>query len=41
LVPDNGETGEVTLPRQTEPGGKLGHHLEEGHDEEEAQAVRG
>ena len=29
------------LAHQTESGDKLGHHLEEGYDEEEAQAVHG
>jgi hypothetical protein len=29
----------VTLPRQT--GGKFGHHLERGHDEEGAQTTYG
>jgi hypothetical protein len=31
---------EVTLPRQTGPDVKFEHHLEEGHDEEDAEAVR-
>jgi hypothetical protein len=34
-------SGRVTLPRQTGPGGKLEHHLEEGHDEEDAETVHG
>jgi hypothetical protein len=31
----------VTLPRQTGPDVKFEHHLEEGHDEEDAEAVHG
>jgi hypothetical protein len=33
--------GHVTLPRQTGPDVKFEHHLEEGHDEEDAEAVHG
>jgi transposase, IS6 family len=31
----------VTLPRQTGPDVKFEHHLEQGHDEEDAEAVYG
>jgi PAS domain S-box-containing protein len=31
----------MTLPRQTGPDVKFEHHLEEGHDEEDAEAVHG
>jgi predicted PurR-regulated permease PerM len=31
----------LTLPRQTGPDVKFEHHLEEGHDEEDAEAVHG
>jgi hypothetical protein len=33
--------GGLTLPRQTGPDVKFDHHLEEGHDEEDAEAVHG
>jgi predicted nucleotidyltransferase len=35
------ESDVVTLPRQTGPDVKFEHHLEEGHDEEDAEAVYG
>ena len=31
----------VTVPRQTGPGGKLTNHLEDGYDEEDTEAVHG
>jgi hypothetical protein len=31
----------LTLPRQTGPDVKFEHHLEEGHDEEDTEAVHG
>ena len=32
---------DLTLPRQTGPGGKLTNHLEDGYDDEDTEAVHG
>jgi SRSO17 transposase len=40
-LPEEWTSDLVTLPRQTGPDVKFEHHLEEGHDEEDAEAVHG